>query len=69
MVEDILEKILKDLLLYYLGLDEEAAEKHLREVHIATKERITTINDLQVIIFSNDHNPPHFHVKTKKPKN
>lgn len=38
MVEDILEKILKDLLLYYLGLDEEAAEKHLREVHIATKE-------------------------------
>ena len=26
------------------------------------KERIATINNLQLVIYSNDHNPPHFHV-------
>ncbi|MBS7788317.1 DUF4160 domain-containing protein [Flavobacterium sp. CYK-55] len=59
------EIILKDLLLYYLGLDDESIEIHLKEIYTATKERVKTINDLQVIIYSNDHNPPHFHVKTK----
>ena len=49
---------------YYLGLDDVSLEKHLKEANTATKERIATINDLQVIN-SNDHNPPHFHVKSK----
>lgn len=65
MERNILELVLKDLLLYYLGLDDESLEMHLKEVNTATKERIKTIDDLQVIIYSNDHNPPHFHVKTK----
>ncbi|HDZ85225.1 MAG TPA: DUF4160 domain-containing protein [Candidatus Moranbacteria bacterium] len=65
MEPDIMEKILKDLLTYYLGLDDVSLEKHLKEANTATKERIATINDLQVIIYSNDHNPPHFHVKSK----
>jgi hypothetical protein len=37
----------------------------LKDVNTATKERVATIDDLQVIIYSNDHNPPHFYVKTK----
>lgn len=65
MSSDITQRILTDLLKYYLGLDEKSLELHLKEVHTATKERVTTIDDLQVIIYSNDHNPPHFHIKTK----
>lgn len=68
MKPDIMEIILKDLLKYYLGLDDNSLEKHLKEVNTATKERVTTIDDLQVIIYSNDHDPPHFHVKTKNLK-
>jgi len=62
---DIFDIILKDTLTYYLGLDDTSPEKHLKEVNATTKERIGTINDLQVIVYSNDHNPPHFHVKSK----
>ncbi len=65
MKEDIMQKILKDLLIFYLGLDDGSLAIHLKEANTATKERVDTIDDLQVIIYSNDHNPPHFHVKTK----
>lgn len=65
MKSDIMEKILKELLNYYLGLDDISLEQHLKEVNTATKDRVETIDDLQVIIYSNDHHPPHFHVKTK----
>lgn len=60
-----MERVFTDLLKYYLGLDDHSLELHLKEVNTATKERVATIEDLQVIIYSNDHNPPHFHVKTK----
>lgn len=60
-----MERILQDLLTYYLGLDDVSLEKHLAEVNTATKERVVTLDDLQVIIYLNDHIPPHFHVKTK----
>ena len=62
---DIMEKILKDVLGYYLGLDNLGLENHLKHANAATKERVNTVDDLQVIIYSNDHDPPHFHVKTK----
>ena len=65
MKPNILEKILTDLLTYYLGLDDISLEKHLKEVNLGTKERVKTIDNLQVIIYSNDHNPPHFHVISK----
>ncbi len=65
MSSAIMERVLADLLEYYLGLDDSSLELHLKGVNSSTKERITTIEDLQVIIYSNDHNPPHFHVKTK----
>jgi hypothetical protein len=62
---EIFEKILRSLIQYYLGLDESEIERRLIDPALGTKERITTLDDLQVIIYSNDHNPPHFHVKTK----
>ncbi|MGZ0016951.1 DUF4160 domain-containing protein [Yeosuana sp. AK3] len=65
MSSNIMERVLSDLLKYYLGLDDYSLELHLKEVNTATKERVASIDDLQVIIYSNDHNPPHFHVKTK----
>jgi hypothetical protein len=65
MKTDIFEKILTQLLSYYLSLDESEIDQRLIEPNLGTKERVDTIDDLQVIIYSNDHNPPHFHVKTK----
>ncbi|CDN74012.1 conserved hypothetical protein [Elizabethkingia anophelis] len=29
------------------------------------KLHIVSINELEVVIYSNDHNPPHFHVISK----
>jgi hypothetical protein len=52
----------------YLGLDDISLERHLKEVNLATKERIRTIDNLEVVIYSNDHTPPHFHVKSKDMK-
>lgn len=60
-----MEKLLKELLAYFLGLDDISLEKHLNEASRAAKERVQTINNLEVIIYSNDHDPPHFHVKSK----
>ena len=57
---DILEKILSDVLNYYMN-----APFDLVVRNIWSKERISTIRDTQIIIYSNDHNPPHFHVKSK----
>tara|TARA_R110001592_G_scaffold325782_6_gene606382 strand:- start:11375 stop:11731 length:357 start_codon:yes stop_codon:yes gene_type:complete len=61
----IFESILQDLLKYYLGLDDGSLNKHLNEPALATKERVSTIDDLRVIIYPNDHFPPHFHVLSK----
>ncbi|MBE3123024.1 MAG: DUF4160 domain-containing protein [Thermoplasmata archaeon] len=63
-----MERILADLLAYYLGLDDISLEKHLKEVNLATKERVQKIDNLEVRIYSNDHTPPHFHVKSKDMK-
>lgn len=52
---DILEKILTPILNSYFVQNYEVLEK----------ERIATLENMQIIIFSNDHNPPHFHVKSK----
>ncbi len=65
MSKDYEEKILTDLLKYFLGLDDVSLEQHLKAHNTTIKERVATIDDLQVIIYSNDHYPPHFHVKTK----
>ncbi|WP_462264084.1 DUF4160 domain-containing protein [Mucilaginibacter sp.] len=65
MPSDILERILKDTLVPYLLLDDNEIIKHLEEPALAAKQRVRTIDDIEVHIYSNDHLPPHFHVKTK----
>lgn len=62
----ILEKILGDTLEQFLLLSDSELETLLKYSDHSIKERLTTINDLQIIIYSNDHDPPHFHVKTKE---
>lgn len=59
-----MEKALEALLKYYLSLDDDSLEAHLKMPNRGIKERVTTINDLKVIIYPNDHPPPHFHVKS-----
>lgn len=54
------EKILTPILEYYINAPFEDVVKNL-----IGKERIGTINNMQIIIYSNDHNPPHFHVLSK----
>jgi len=65
MNSEIMEKVLTELLQYYLGMDDSLLELHLKGINVETKERVATIEDLQVIKYSDDHDPPHFHVKTK----
>lgn len=64
MTKDILQKILEDLLEIYLGYDDETINKLLETPDLIIKQRVQKINNLEVWIYSNDHNPPHFHVKT-----
>jgi hypothetical protein len=67
-MQDLGTKIFSDVLKFFLELDDVVFQKYLIENTLSTKERITTIDDLQIIIYSNDHDPPHFHVKTKSRK-
>lgn len=57
---EILEKILTPVLEYYMTAPYEYAVKNL-----IGKERVATIKNMQIVIYSNDHNPPHFHVFSK----
>jgi len=68
MPNDILEKALTDILQIYMTYEESVIEELLIEPNLVKKERVDKIKDLEVIIYSNDHNPPHFHVKTKGKK-
>lgn len=54
------EKILTPILEYYMNAPFELIIKNM-----IIKERVATIKNMQIIIYSNDHNPPHFHVKSK----
>lgn len=54
------EKILTPILEYYMSAPYDDVLKN-----IIGKERIGTVNNMQIIIYSNDHNPPHFHVMSK----
>ena len=63
MNSKIFYKIFEDLLRSYFSMSDMEIDQILR-YNFVPKERITTINDMKVIIYSNDHNPPHFHVKS-----
>lgn len=65
MTSNVINKIFEKLLISYFELDEIEIDLKIKDNNIVPKERVGTINDLQVLIYSNDHNPPHFHVKSK----
>jgi hypothetical protein len=68
MQKDILERILTDILQTYMSYDDAVIEELLIEPAFARKERVDKIDGLEIFIYSNDHNPPHFHVKTSDKK-
>ena len=55
------EKILTHNLEYFMNIVD--IDNHIDNSRI--KERVETIGKMQIIIYSNDHEPPHFHVKSK----
>ena len=61
----IYQKILAEVLQTYMNLSDAEIERLLQDPALVIKERIKKIGDLEVLIYSNDHNPPHFHVKTR----
>ncbi|MFT6717397.1 MAG: hypothetical protein ACJA0Q_002051 [Saprospiraceae bacterium] len=68
MTRDILEEIVKKTLKSYLLQSDQEIDLLIQSPSSAIKERVGTLDDLQIIIYSNDHNPPHFHVKSKNLK-
>lgn len=61
-MDNILERILADILRPYLEMEESQIDQLLLHPNLVIKDLVKKINDLKVIIYSNDHNPPHFHV-------
>lgn len=68
MAKPSIENIFKDVLEIYLNYDESIIEELLIKPDLIRKERLVKINDLEVWIYSHDHDPPHFHVRTKERK-
>ena len=66
MAKDIILKALTDVLQIYFNYDDAVIDELLLEPNLVKKERVAKIDDLEIIIYTNDHNPPHFHVKTKE---
>lgn len=52
------EKILLPILEYFINIPD--IENHVKDSRI--KERVATIRNMKIVIYSNDHEPPHFHV-------
>jgi hypothetical protein len=48
-----------------MNYDDATIDKLLINPNGVEKELVKKIDDLEVIIYSNDHNPPHFHVKAR----
>lgn len=60
---DINEIILTPILEKYFSQD-----LNILLLGYETRERLATLGNMQIIIYSNDHDPPHFHVKSKDRK-
>ena len=65
MSDKILQNIITDVLRMYLSYDDDFIEFLLQNPNFVDKQRIETIEHLEVIIYPDDHNPPHFHIKSK----
>lgn len=66
MTIDVILRALKDVLQVYLNYDDAVINELLINPDLIKKERVDKIGDLEILIYTNDHNPPHFHVKTKE---
>ena len=62
MKTEIFEIILEPILESFMNIDFDFENKSLLIHNIETKERVATIRKMKILIYSNDHNPPHFHV-------
>lgn len=56
------EKILTDLLNNYWAYDDHVIDAMLRIPGLEIKQQVEKIDNLKVLIYSNDHLPAHFHV-------
>ncbi len=56
------EKILTPILEEYININFDYIEKSLIEPSFLQKELVEKVRNMKIIIYSNDHEPPHFHV-------
>lgn len=57
-------KILSKELEYFINNSIEDSNGNVKT--ILAKRHIAKINDLEIVVYPNDHNPPHFHVTSKQ---
>lgn len=65
-MEEVYGKIFSDLINKYFGYSDEVIDVMLKIPGYEIKQLVEKLDDLQVVIYSNDHNPPHFHVVNKE---
>ncbi len=65
MTDNTFEKALTDILQTYFGYEDSVIDEPLINPDLKKKKRVKKINDLEVIIYTNDHNPPHFTLKQR----
>jgi len=59
----ILEKALSHEIGYFMSMSDDEIESYV--VNSRIKQRVASIGEYEVHIYSRDHNPPHFHVISK----
>lgn len=59
--ETLEEKILRPILEYFINVPD--IDNHVDNSRI--KELVDVIRNIRIVIYSNDHDPPHFHVIAK----
>ena len=64
MAQTMAERIMTDILRQYMDLDEHIIDRILITPDFFVKQLVRRINHLEVIIYTNDHELPHFHVKS-----
>jgi len=62
---EVYGKIFSDLLNKYWQYSDDIIDTMLKIPGYEVKQLIEKVDDLIVVIYTNDHNPPHFHVVNK----
>ncbi|HEX2900810.1 MAG TPA: DUF4160 domain-containing protein [Bacteroidia bacterium] len=60
-----LEEILKDVFQTYLSYSDDFIDELLLDPFLVRKQLVERLANLDLMIYTNDHNPPHFHVKSR----